>query len=54
MLADGIEPYPVVLPCAHSLREAREAHQGLGAHTSTGDVVGVAGRVMFLRNTGKL
>jgi lysyl-tRNA synthetase class 2 len=54
MLDDGIAPYPVVLPRTHSLREVREAHQGLEPDVNTGDVVGVAGRVVFLRNTGKL
>ncbi|WP_037080698.1 lysine--tRNA ligase [Pseudonocardia spinosispora] len=54
MLDAGAQPYPVVLPRTHSLSEVREAHQGLEPDTKTGDVVGVAGRVVFLRNTGKL
>jgi len=54
MVAEGHEPYPVVLPRTHSLGEVREAHQDLPADTTTGDLVGVAGRVVFLRNTGKL
>jgi lysyl-tRNA synthetase class 2 len=32
----------------------RAAHPDLPPDTATGDVVGVTGRVMFLRNTGKL
>jgi lysyl-tRNA synthetase class 2 len=54
LLAEGIEPYPVELPRTHSLRQIREAYSDLAADTSTGDVVGVTGRVIFLRNTGKL
>ncbi|MEJ3657352.1 lysine--tRNA ligase [Actinomycetes bacterium KLBMP 9759] len=54
MLADGREPYPVAVPRTHTLREVRAAHPDLEPDTSTGDVVGVSGRVMFLRNTGKL
>lgn len=54
LLADGVEPYPVELPRTHTLAEIRAAHSDLPVDTSTGEVVGVAGRVMFLRNTGKL
>jgi lysyl-tRNA synthetase, class II len=54
LLARGDEPYPVTLPRTHTLREVREAHPDLPVDTATGDVVGVTGRVMFVRNTGKL
>ncbi len=54
MLAEGREPYPVAVGRTHSLREVRAAHPDLPADTATGAMVGVAGRVMFLRNTGKL
>ena len=54
MLDAGIHPYPVVLPRTHSLAEVRAAHQGLESDVKTGDLVGVAGRVVNLRNTGKL
>lgn len=54
LLERGTDPYPVEVPRTHTLREVREAHQGLEPDTSTGDVVGVTGRVMFIRNTGKL
>jgi lysyl-tRNA synthetase, class II len=54
MLAAGRDPYPVAVERTHSLREVREAHPDLPDDTATGDVVGVTGRVMFLRNTGKL
>ena len=39
---------------AHSLAEIRARYPDLPADTSTGDVVGVTGRVVFARNSGKL
>ncbi len=54
ILAEGIDPYPVEVPRTHSLAEVRAAHEGLPVDTATGETVGVTGRVMFLRNTGKL
>ncbi|MPY79182.1 MAG: lysine--tRNA ligase [Actinophytocola sp.] len=54
LLANGVEPYPVEVPRTHTLAEVRAAHPDLPTDTATGDVVGVTGRVMFLRNTGKL
>jgi lysyl-tRNA synthetase class 2 len=54
MLAEGTEPYPVEVPRTHTLAEVRAAHSDLPPDTATGDRVGVTGRVMFLRNTGKL
>lgn len=38
----------------HSLLEIREQFPSLDADTATGELVGVAGRVIFVRNTGKL
>jgi len=54
MLAAGVDPYPVSVPRTHSLAEVRAAHPDLEPDTRTGQIVGVAGRVMFVRNTGKL
>jgi lysyl-tRNA synthetase, class II len=54
MYAAGRDPYPVVVERTHSLRELRNAYPDLPPDTGTADVVGVTGRVMFLRNTGKL
>ncbi|HWC81210.1 MAG TPA: lysine--tRNA ligase [Pseudonocardiaceae bacterium] len=54
LLARGDDPYPVTLPRTHSLREVRESHPDLPADTATGDQVGVTGRVIFVRNSGKL
>ncbi|NUT45720.1 MAG: lysine--tRNA ligase, partial [Saccharothrix sp.] len=54
LLERGVDPYPVEVPRTHTLREVREAHQDLEPDTATGEQVGVTGRVMFIRNTGKL
>lgn len=54
LLSEGTDPYPVTLPITHSLAEVRAEHPDLPTDTATGQEVGVAGRVMFLRNTGKL
>ena len=54
MLAAGHDPYPVAVPRTHTLREVRDAHPDLPPDTTTGDRVGVTGRVIFQRNTGKL
>jgi lysyl-tRNA synthetase class 2 len=54
MLAEGVEPYPVGVPRTHTIADVRAAHPDLEPGQETEDVVGVAGRVVFLRNTGKL
>ncbi|MBP2475195.1 lysyl-tRNA synthetase class 2 [Crossiella equi] len=54
LLDAGTEAYPVVLDRTHSLAEIRAAYPDLAPDTPTGEIVGVTGRVMFLRNTGKL
>jgi len=54
MLAGGHDPYPVAVPRTHTLAEIRAAHSQLAADVATGEQVGVAGRVIFVRNTGKL
>ena len=46
--------YPVRLPVTDTIPAVRARHEGLDADVQTGDVVGVAGRVVHLRNTGKL
>jgi lysyl-tRNA synthetase class 2 len=47
-------PFPVGVPRTASLAEIRAAHPDLAAETETGEIVGVTGRVIFVRNTGKL
>jgi lysyl-tRNA synthetase, class II len=54
LLADGHEPYPVGVARTHSLAEVVAGWSHLESGQETDDVVGVAGRVVFLRNTGKL
>jgi lysyl-tRNA synthetase class 2 len=54
LLAAGVQPYPVAVPRTHSLAEVRSAHPDLPPDTETGERVSVTGRVMFMRNTGKL
>ncbi|MXQ64762.1 bifunctional lysylphosphatidylglycerol synthetase/lysine--tRNA ligase LysX [Actinomadura rayongensis] len=52
--AAGIDPYPVTFPRTATNAELREKYTGLEPGTETGDRAGVTGRVMLLRNTGKL
>ena len=54
LLEGGNEAYPVRVPRTHSLAQVREQFPELEADTSTGQKVAVAGRVIFVRNTGKL
>ena len=54
LLDEGREPYPVGVPRTHTLAEVRAAYGHLALAEETQDVVGVAGRVVFIRNTGKL
>ncbi len=46
--------YPVSLPITHTIEATKAHYPNLEADVATGDVVALAGRVMFLRNTGKL
>ncbi|MGI8456925.1 MAG: lysine--tRNA ligase [Propionibacteriaceae bacterium] len=54
LLAAGGQPYPVSVPRSHSLAEVRRDWAQLETGSETTDVVGVAARVVFVRNTGKL
>jgi len=54
MLDDGVEPYPVGYPRTASLAEIRQRYGDLPTDTATGDTVSTTGRVIFIRNTGKL
>ncbi len=54
LLDEGAEPYPVHVPVTHTLQQIREAYPDLPPDTTTGETVGVAGRVVFARNSGKL
>src|SRR5690349_14277876 len=50
----GIDPYPVTVPRTTTLAAVRAEHPDLPPDTLTGEKVGVTGRVIFSRNTGKL
>ncbi len=54
LLAEGVDAYPVSVPRTHALREVRSGWAHLETGEETDDVVSVAGRVVFVRNTGKL
>lgn len=54
LLAEGHDPYPVAVERTHTLAQVRAAHPDLPVDTATDDLVGVAGRVIFARNSGKL
>jgi lysyl-tRNA synthetase class 2 len=54
LLADGMEAYPVTLVRTDSLADLRSRYADLPTDTATGDRVAVSGRVIFVRNTGRL
>ncbi|MGE5698342.1 MAG: lysine--tRNA ligase [Candidatus Sericytochromatia bacterium] len=54
LLAQGRDPYPVQVPVTHTLKQIRDKHQDLPTDATTGEIVGIAGRVVFARNSGKL
>jgi lysyl-tRNA synthetase class 2 len=54
LLESGTPAYPIAVPRTHTLAEVREGWAHLETGEETQDEVGVAGRVMFVRNTGKL
>jgi len=56
LLDAGVDPYPVTVDRTHPLGEIVAAHdaEAMGPDVHTGETVSVAGRVIFLRNTGKL
>jgi lysyl-tRNA synthetase class 2 len=48
------DAYPVSLPITHTIDQVRAAYPDLDVDVATGEIVAIAGRVMFQRNTGKL
>ncbi len=54
LLKRGMQAYPVSLPIDTTISAVRAEHGHLGEEQSTGVMVGIAGRVIFSRNTGKL
>ena len=54
MLAAGNDPYPPGFPRTATIAEVRQRYADLGPGEATGDRVGVVGRVMLSRPSGKL
>jgi lysyl-tRNA synthetase class 2 len=54
VLAAGRDAYAVGFARTTTLRALRDRFQGLAPGTETGEQVGVTGRVIFVRNTGRL
>ena len=60
LLESGREAYPIAVQRTHTVKEIRERWDPkleageLEPDTHTGETVAIAGRVIFLRNTGKL
>jgi lysyl-tRNA synthetase class 2 len=50
----GVDPYPVMVARTTTLTAVRAAHPDLAPDIMTGQQVGVTGRIIFFRNTGKL
>lgn len=54
LIESGEGAYPVAVPVDTTIPALRSKYSHLSADDTTGDVVGIAGRVVFQRNTGKL
>lgn len=54
MVDAGLAPYPVAVGITTTISEVRAKYPALEAEAATGDVVGVAGRIVHMRVTGKL
>src|SRR4029077_7415845 len=54
MLESGIDPYPVEYPRTATIGEVRAGRESLPPDTATGEIVGIAGRVILSRIGGKL
>ena len=56
LIEKGLDPYPISVPRTHELKDIIAAYdaEALGPDHRTGDHVALTGRVIFLRNTGKL
>src|SRR3954470_3523061 len=60
LLESGRAAYPIAVERSHTIRQLRETYDPaleageLEPDTHTGEVVAITGRVIFLRNTGKL
>jgi lysyl-tRNA synthetase, class II len=54
MLASGTDPYPAGFPRTDTIAQVRARHPDLAPDEATGEKVGITGRVMLSRISGKL
>ncbi|MHB1210683.1 MAG: lysine--tRNA ligase [Candidatus Nanopelagicales bacterium] len=54
LVARGVDAYATALPITATIGEVRAGYPDLPPDTATGTRVGIAGRVIFSRNSGKL
>ncbi len=54
LIAQGIEPYPVNFNRTANIGQVRSQFPNLNADDTTGVIHSVSGRIIFVRNTGKL
>ena len=54
LISSGAEAYPVGLPITTTIPDVRAKYDTLETDAASGDTVGLAGRIVHLRNTGKL
>ena len=54
LIASGSEAYPVSLEITATIDQVKNKYPDLDVDVANGETVGLAGRVMFQRNTGKL
>ncbi len=54
LISSGAEAYPVGLPITSTIPAVRAQYRELETDAASGDIVGLAGRIVHLRNTGKL
>ena len=54
LIESGVGAYPVSVPVTTTIPAVRARYPELAADTVTGETVGLAGRIVHLRNTGKL
>ncbi len=54
LLAAGLDPYPVTVDRTTTLAALRGRHPDLPPDIQTDELAGIAGRVLFMRNSGKL
>ncbi len=54
LIASGVGAYPVAVPITTTIPEVRAKFPNLETDAVTGHIVGLAGRIVHLRNTGKL